>query len=75
MINAKIVITHATQNKPFQLLAGKGLDFYAHFQLIAFVNLLGVPFWFWKLQHNEDYVVAAVFGGYFYIINRIFSIR
>lgn len=44
MINAKIVITHATQNKPFLLLAGKGLDFYAHFQLIAFVNLLGVPF-------------------------------
>ena len=28
-----------------------------------------------KVQHNVDYVIAAVFGGYFYIINRIFSIR
>ena len=26
-------------------------------------------------QHNMDYVLAAVFGGYFYIINRILSIR
>ena len=29
--------------------------------LFAYVNLL----------HNADYVVAAIFGGYFYIINRI----
>ena len=28
-----------------------------------------------RLQHNMDYVFIAVFGGYFYIINRIFSIR
>ena len=27
------------------------------------------------MQHNEDYVIAAVFGGYFYIINRMFSIH
>lgn len=28
-----------------------------------------------QLQHNAVYVAAADFGGYFYIINRIFSIR
>ena len=65
MINAKIVIKYATQNKPFQLLMRQGLVFYARFQLIAIANLLGVPFWFWKLQHNEDYVVAAVFWWLF----------
>ena len=33
------------------------------------------PFLYVLMQHNEDYVIAAVFGGYFYIINRMFSIR
>lgn len=32
------------------------------------------PFLYVLMQHNEDYVIAAVFGGYFYIINRMFSI-
>ena len=27
------------------------------------------------MYFNADYVLAAVFGGYFYIINHIFSIR
>ena len=61
--------------KPFLLI------FFDNFEkdcfAILFFNLssLWQDFLLLYIQHNENYVSAADFGGFFHMISRIFSIR
>ena len=67
MILFEIVAKIACQIKPLLYRYSKGLLCYAFFDVVYYShNQKGLSL-FMGLLHNADYVVAAVFGGYFSI--------
>ena len=75
MIMLEIVVKIAHQIKPLLYRYSKGLLCYAFFDALCHYQNQKPAILYVGILHNADYVLAAVFGGYFYIINRIFSMR